>query len=351
MENFVPGFRESVLSLTVELRVVVFFLCTAGLILSVARAGAEEAMMAPVVRAVIVVGLVATLPYWFEFTEKVFLSVADTVNRGYVEQPMRAAGLVRDAVKEDTTAFSLTRIHESLYRAFLWAAAKLIVLVGSVLQLPFLLLQYVLKWLCFLFLPVALALFMVPGLESLGVRYVQQTFAVLAWPVGFAVTELVTFHLVTAFQHNVAIANGIAEGAVDASSLASLLGGILGVVWLVVGTLGTPVVMQLLFCSGTPVTAGAGSALSQLSTLRSLVMMAKSVKTGGAGLPLAAASMGGKAGGSNMGGNPGGGLRPSGGPAPTSPAPGRPGSNDLGGDRAAAALRRQQQLPKPQTGI
>ncbi|MBS0661679.1 MAG: hypothetical protein JSR48_00315 [Verrucomicrobia bacterium] len=342
-----PGFRETILSLTVELRVVVFFVCVAGLVAQVARAREEGAMLEPVVRAIVVVGLVATLPYWFELTEKVFLGIADTVNHGYTERPMQAAGLLRDAVKEEASSFSLQRVHESLYQAFLWAAAKLVVLVGSVLQLPFLLLQHILKLLCFLFLPVALALFMVPGLAPLGARYVQQTLAVLAWPVGFAVTELVTFNLVTSYQHNLAMLDGSAAGQVNGASLASLLGGILGVVWLVVGTLGTPVVMQLLFCSGTPVTAGAGSALSQLSTLRSAVLMAKSVKTGGAALPLAVAAAGGRAGGA---GKDGAGPRPPGTPPPA-PGPHRPTAADPGGDRAAAAARSRQQLPKPWTTI
>ena len=352
MENFVPGFKEAILGLTTELRIVVFFVCVAGLMVQVARAREESSMMEPLVRAVVVVGLVATLPYWFDFTEKIFLSVADTVNKGYTEKPMQAAGLLRDAVKDDNSSFSLRRIHEAFYKAFLWAAAKLIVLVGSVLQLPFLLLQYILKLLCFLFLPVALSLFMVPSLSGLGVRYVQQTLAVLAWPVGFAVTELVTLNLVTAYQHNIAMLNGIVDGQVDSASLASLLGGILGVVWLVVGTLGTPVVMQMLFCSGTPATAGAGSALSQLSTLRSAVMMAKAVKTGGAALPLVAADLAGKAGGTGKGGSGGNGNpRPPGAPPPSAPPPTRPTPSDPGGDRAAAAVRSQQQLPKPQTTI
>jgi hypothetical protein len=39
----------------------------------------------------VIVGLVATLPFWFGFTEKVFLAVANTVHEGYTEHPMRTA--------------------------------------------------------------------------------------------------------------------------------------------------------------------------------------------------------------------------------------------------------------------
>lgn len=356
MDNFMPGFRGNILALAVELRVVVFFVCVAGLVVQVGKARTEmESLMEPVVRAVVIVALVATLPYWFEFTERLFLGIADTVNRGYAEHPMQAATLVRDTVKDSGNAFSLTRIHESFYQAFLWAAAKLVVLIGSVLQLPFLLLQYILKLLCYLFLPVALALFMVPALASLAVRYLQQTLAVLAWPVGFAVTELVTFNLVVAWQTNLAQATGVAPGQVDAASLASLLGGLLGALWLVIGTLGTPFLMQMLFCSGAPISGGGQSALQQLYTMQQVAWMVKSLKTGGA----AAAVMVARKGAGATGGGDGGGTAGSG-PAAMRPAPPAPAAvppvaavvaADPGGDRQAAEVRARAQLPAPQTTI
>jgi hypothetical protein len=267
---------------------------------------------------------------------------------------MQAASLVRDTVKDSDSAFSLMRIHESFYKAFLWAAAKLIVLVGSVLQLPFLLLQHILKFLCYLFLPVALGCFMVPALASLAVRYVQQTLAVLAWPIGFAVTELVTFNLVTAYQTNLAIADGITPGQINAASLASILGGLLGVLWLVIGTLGTPVLMQMLFCSGAPVSGGGQSALQQLYTMQQVAWMVKSIKTGGAAAAVMAVQQGASASGGSPGrGATGGPPKP---PAPPTPgAPARPSAApaaaDPAGDRHAAAVRSRAQLPAPQTTI
>src|ERR1019366_2649258 len=164
MENFVPGLRENILALTTSLRVVVFFICVVGLMAQVYAARADlEGLTRPLARAIVVVGLVATLPAWFGFTENLFLSTANVIEAGYTDHPMRASTVLRATVQEKSdSVFSLRRVGESLYRAFLWAAAKLIVLVGSLLQLPFLLLQYILKLLCYLFLPIALALFMVP---------------------------------------------------------------------------------------------------------------------------------------------------------------------------------------------
>ena len=350
MENFVPGLRESVLALTGTLRVVVFFVCVVGLMVQVHAARADmEGLTRPLGRAIVIVALVATLPTWFDFTEKLFLSTANVIEAGYTEHPMRTATLLRDTVQEKSdSVFSLRRIGESLYRAFLWAAAKLIVLIGSLLQLPFLLLQYVLKLLCYLFLPIALALFMVPSLASLGTRYVQQTLAVLAWPIGFAVTELVAYRLVTAYQTNLAIASGLVPGQIDASSLASVLGGLLGTLWLLVGTLGTPFVMQMLFCSGAPVSGGGQSALQQLFTMQQVLLVLKSIKTAGAAVPLAAAQAASKA-GSSGGGNT---LPPPPPPRATipPPAPVPPKTAPAGDQRAASALAHAQ-LPTPQTTI
>ncbi|MEN9403999.1 MAG: hypothetical protein RL091_2702 [Verrucomicrobiota bacterium] len=354
MDSFMPGFKENIIAITGELRVVVFFVCVAGLMVQVSKARHEsEGLMEPVVRAIVVVALVATLPQWFELTERLFLGIADMVNRGYAEHPMQAASLVRDTVKDSDSAFSLMRIHESFYKAFLWAAAKLIVLIGSVLQLPFLLMQHILKLLCYLFLPVALSLFMVPSLASLAVRYVQQTLAVLAWPIGFAVTELVTFNLVVGYQTNLAIADGLTPGQIDASSLASILGGILGVLWLVIGTLATPVLMQMLFCSGAPVSGGGQSALQQLYTMQQVAWMVKSVKTGGAAAAVMVAQKSASAAGGSSGGP--GGARGTTQLPPPAAAPAQrgaaPAAADPGGDNQAKAVRSQAQLPTPRTTI
>lgn len=345
MENFAPGLREAILALTDTLRVIVFFICVAGLMLHVQRSRAELASMAgPLVRATVIVGLIATLPHWFGFTERIFLTVADTVHTDYTQHPMQTASRLRDSVADSNSSFNLRRVGESLYKAFLWSAAKLIVLVASLLQLPLLLLQFVLKLLCYLFLPLALALMMLPSQASLGARYLQQTLAVLAWPVGFAVTELVSYHLLTAYSTNLAVAYDLVPGTIDAASFGSLLGGLLAALWLIIGTLGTPVVMQMLICSGSPMSGGGQSALQQLYMVQQLAWMMKSMKTAGVAAPAMAMQAAAKS------GSGGGGTMPP--PPPPAPvaSPSSPAS-DPTGDRRAAATLATAQLPSPQTTI
>ena len=341
MENFAPGLRPAIIDLANTLRFVVFFVAIAGLMLHVQRARADfESLARPLVSAILIIGIIATLPHWFAFTERVFLDLANGVNAHYTEHPMQAATLLRDSVTEEANEFSLSRIGESLYRATLWSAVKLIVLIASLLQLPFLLLQYLLKLLCYLFLPIALGLMLVPSLASLGAKYVQQTLAVLSWPIGFAVTELVAYHLLTAFQQNLAVAYDLAPGQIDAASYGSLIGALLAALWLILGTLGTPFLMQALIVSGSPLTTGGTSGMQQLYAIQQIAWMIRSIKTGGASAALAATK------GVNSPGGPSN-LPP---PPPTNNAP-VPPKPDPAGDLRAQSAFSAHSLPSAQTTI
>ncbi len=346
MENFAPGLREAVLSLADTLRVVVYFVCVIGLVMQVQQARADvEGLVRPLLRATVVAGLVATLPYWFGFTERVFLTVADSLQDGYTQHPMRAASKLRETVTSNSE-FSLRKVGESLYRAFLDGSVKTVVLVASLLQVPFLILQFVLKLLCYLFLPVALALYMIPSQAQIATRYVQQTVAILAWPVGFAVTEMVAYHLVTGYGNNLATAYGLTPGEIDAASFGSLLGGLVGALWLIIGTLATPFLMQGLICSGSPMSGGGSTALHQLYALQQIASMAKSFKTGGLAAPAIATSAGNSAGGSS-----GGPSVPPPPPAPANPPPAPTAPADPSGDLRAASALASVQLPTPQTTL
>ncbi len=352
MENFAPGLREGVLSLTDGLRVVVYFVCVAGLVIQIQQARADtEGLTRPILRAAIVVGLVATLPHWFGFTERVFLSVADTVQDGYTQHPMRAASKLRETVTSNSE-FSLRRIGESLYRAFLDGSMKLVVLIASLLQVPLLILQFVLKLLCYLFLPVALAFYMIPSQAQLATRYVQQTVAILAWPVGFAVTELVAYHLITGYANNLAVAYDLTPGEIDAASFGSLLGGLVGALWLIIGSIATPFLMQGLICSGSPMSGGGSTALHQLYALQQLTSLVKTMKTAGLGAPALVASAPKTVGTTGTAGGPGLPPPPPPGAPPPSPATAAPTPNiDPAGDQAAAAAISSVTLPAAQRSI
>jgi hypothetical protein len=68
------------------------------------------------------------------------------------------------------------------------------------ITVPMLILQYVLRRLRYLLTPFMLALFMVPGLGGIAVRFFQQVLAIPAWPIGFAITNLVALSVWTDFR-------------------------------------------------------------------------------------------------------------------------------------------------------
>jgi hypothetical protein len=95
---------------------------------------------------------------------------------------------------------------------------------------------------------------------SQSMRYLQQTLAILAWPIGFAVVDLVGYALLTSVTSAVS-AGAIAVGVATKFTPATLVIGGIVAVWLILGSLVTPIVMQMLFCSGTPMSSAVGHAI------------------------------------------------------------------------------------------
>ena len=111
-----------------------------------------------------------------------------------------------------------------------------------------------------MFLPIALSLFAFDSTKGLAIRYVQQTLAILAWPIGFAVVDLVGYALLTSVTSAVS-AGAIAVGVATKFTPATMVIGGIVAVWLILGSLVTPIVMQMLFCSGTPMSSAMGQAI------------------------------------------------------------------------------------------
>jgi hypothetical protein len=114
------------------------------------------------------------------------------------------------------------------------------------------------SWHLYLLTPFMLALFMVPGMAGIAVRFFQQVLAILAWPVGFALTNLVALAVWTDFRAAVG-ANPASVSDAVYSPLLTFMGGILATIMIIVGMLATPVVMQALFAQGQAFTGQSGN--------------------------------------------------------------------------------------------
>lgn len=247
-------------------RFLVFVIMVIGLIAHMAGERMHDvSFLRPLAKAVVLVTLIAYLDQWFPQLDTGFLAIADYINPGYTANPTVAS----DTVRESTTAtpkgqsWSWRRLNESIYQAVTNAISSVFIYVGTLLTVPMLILQYVLRWFLYLLAPFALAIFLVPGASSIGVRFFQQVLAIHAWPVGFAVTNLVALAVWNDFRNAVG-ANPPSLGDALWSPLLTNLGGLLATIIILVGMISTPLVMQKLFVSGYAFTGGSGNPMTLL---------------------------------------------------------------------------------------
>jgi len=199
--------------------------------------------------------------------EGVFLAIAEYVDPGFSNSPSSSANTIRESTtaNPEGKSWSWRHLNESVYQAVTNALANVFIYVGTLITVPMLILQYILRWLLYLLTPFALAIFMVPGFSGIGVRFFQQLLAILAWPIGFALTNLVALAVWTDFRAAVG-ANPNNLGAALYSPLLTAMGGILATIVIIVGMVSTPLVMQKLFAQGEAFT---GSSVNPVSMVRS----------------------------------------------------------------------------------
>lgn len=289
MEIFLPTLESKIIALVAAFRFIVFGIMVAGLIAYAAgqRTG-SAGLFAVLAKAIVITAAVAYMNVWFPKVEAFFLSVAEYINPGYNENPTAAA----DTIRESTTTnpegqeWSWRRLNESIYQAMSNAMANIFIYVGTLLTVPMLILQYVLRWLLYLLTPFMLALLMVPGFSGIAVRFLQQLLAIFAWPVGFALTNLVALAVWHDFRAAVG-ANPANLGDMAYSPLLTFMGGILATIMIIVGMISTPVVMQALFAQGQAFTGQSGSFSQMVNmTSRSIYGLSHKLERRGSAVPL-----------------------------------------------------------------
>jgi hypothetical protein len=261
MEIFLPTLESKMIALVGAFRLIVFAILVVGLVAHAAspRTGTTN-LFAALAKAIVIVAAIATMDAWFPKVEQTFLAIAEFVDPGYNEHPTAAADTVRESTTDNPEgqSWSWRHLNESIYQAVSRALANVFIYIGTLITVPMLILQYVLRWLLYLLTPFMLALLLVPGFGGIAVRFFQQVLAILAWPVGFALTNLVALAVWTDFRAAVG-ANPQSAGDVLYSPLLTFMGGILATIMIVVGMIATPVVMQALFAQGQAFTGQSGN--------------------------------------------------------------------------------------------
>lgn len=268
MEIYLPTLEGKMTGLVVTLRFIVFAIMVSGFIFTMSSGRTSGVgLFKPFIKGIVIVAAIAYMDVWFRKAEWAFLTVADYVDPGYNDHPTSAANTIRESTADNPEGkeWSWRHVNESIYQAVSHALANIFIYIGTLITVPMLILQYILRWLLYLLTPFALALFMVPGFGAIGVRFIQQLLAIFAWPVGFALTNLVALAVWRDFRDAVG-PNPATFGNAMYSPLLTFMGGIIATIVIIVGMVSTPIVMQMLFAQGHAFT---GDSANTVSIIRS----------------------------------------------------------------------------------
>ena len=261
ISDLVPNLQPMVEDLSQQLRFVCYFILTAAIVVRTGRGSASIGQLArPIVTNIILCGIIATLPMWFNLIRDEFWNIAVSIRKEFTGSVDGTGAALMQLIQPPDSGIDWLDVGNSLMKAVQYALGWLIVWIGGLIQLPMMIVQFVMECLCYLFLPIALSLFAFDSTKGLAIKYIQQTLAILAWPIGFAVVDLVGYSLLTS-STSVVSAGALAAGLATGFTPAKLVIGGIVAVWLILGSLVTPIVMQMLFCSGTPMSSAVGAAI------------------------------------------------------------------------------------------
>ena len=261
ISDLVPTLQPMVEDLNQQLRFICFFIMTAAIVVRTGSGSTSiNQLLRPIVTNLMICALLATLPFWFNAIRDEFWNIAVAIRTEFTGSVDGTGAALMQLIEPPDTGINWLDVGNSIMKAVQYGIGWLLVWIGGMIQFPMMIVQYVMECLCYLFLPIALSLFAFDSTKGLAIRYLQQTLAILAWPIGFAVVDLVGYALLTSVTSAVS-AGAIAVGVATKFTPATLVIGGIVAVWLILGSLVTPIVMQMLFCSGTPMSSAVGHAI------------------------------------------------------------------------------------------
>jgi len=261
ISSLIPTLQPLVEQLNGQLRFICFFVLTISIIVRTGTGNTDlNHLLRPLVTNAIICAFIATLPFWFNMVRDSFWNIAVQIQQDFTGSVDGTGTKLMQALQPPDGQVNWLDVSSSIWRAVQYALAWVIVWIGAIIQLPMMFFQYIMECLCYLFLPIAISLFAFESTKGLAIRYVQQTLAILAWPIGFAVVDMVGDALLNSIA-SVISGGAVALGAATEFGPATLIVAGFVAVWLILGSIATPIVMQALFCSGSPLSSTVGHAL------------------------------------------------------------------------------------------
>jgi hypothetical protein len=198
ISDLVPNLQPMVEDLSQQLRFICYFVLTAAIVVRTGRGSTSIGQLVrPIVTNIILCGIIATLSMWFNLVRDEFWNIAVSIRTEFTGSVDGTGAALMQLIQPPDTGIDWLDVGNSLMKAVQYALGWLIVWIGGLIQLPMMIVQFVMECLCYLFLPIAISLFAFESTKGLAIRYVQQTLAILAWPIGFAVVDLVGYSLLT----------------------------------------------------------------------------------------------------------------------------------------------------------
>jgi hypothetical protein len=261
ISDLVPNLQPMVEQINQQLRFVCFFILTGSIIVRTSTGSKSVSqLMRPLVTNIFLCGIIATLPFWFNLIRDEFWNIAVTIRVEFTGSVADTGAALMNLLQVPENGSNWLDVTASIEKAVQFAFGWMIVCFAGMIQLPMMLIQYVMECLCYLFLPIAICLFAFESTKGLAIHYVQQTLAVLAWPIGFAVVDLVGFSLLTTTTNAITGGNIPGGNTPTFGPSTYLFSGIVAI-WLILGSLVTPIIMQALFCSGAPLSSAIGQSI------------------------------------------------------------------------------------------
>jgi hypothetical protein len=262
ISDLIPTLQPTVETISTQLRFICFFVLVAAMIVRTGTGNTDIThLLRPITTNAIICAFLATLPFWFNTARDSFWAIAVQIQQDFTGTIAGTGTKLMQQLQPPDGQINWLDVSGSLWRAVQWAAAWIIVWLGAIIQGPMMFFQFIMTCLCYMLLPIAVSLFAFDGTKGIGIRYVQQTLAILAWPIGFATVDLVGNALLNSVASEVMGAGAIGVAAATEFGPASFLIAGFVAVWLILGSLATPIVMQALFCSGSPISSVVGHAI------------------------------------------------------------------------------------------
>jgi hypothetical protein len=259
-----PTIETKFLALTAAFRFIVFALLVIGLIVRVSRrAHHTDELVRPVARAIVITALIASQAWWFPLLEDTFRATASYINPAYDDNPTKAVDLLRESAtpNPEASSWSWRNLTRSIFHTVTDIVSWIFLQASTLITVPFIFLQYILRWILYFLTPFALGCFMIPALAHMAQRFFQQLFAILAWPIGFALTDVVTIAIWQDFRGVVGF-NDVAKSMSAYSPLLNQTGVTIAGLTLLIGTISTPVVCHMLFSQGSALTGASSNPIA-----------------------------------------------------------------------------------------